>query len=103
MVALTDGMAAYRTYPHVDRHETGLRAAEILTTVLERGRPTGRALRKPDLLIPLNFQCTLDSPPKDFVAESARRTGGGVRRESRLSGEGVAGSLDIGGSPDIKK
>src|SRR3546814_16851472 len=78
MVEYSDGMEAYRTYPHVDRNETGERAARILSTVLERGRPTGRALRKPDFLIPLNFQCTLVEPSTGIVAASAQAADGDV-------------------------
>src|SRR3546814_12953867 len=78
MVDLTDGMAIYLTYPYVDRPGTGSRAARILSTVLERGRPTGRALRKPNFLIPLNFQCTLVEPSKDIVAAPVAGEGGGV-------------------------
>jgi microcystin degradation protein MlrC len=78
MAELTDGMAIYHTYPHVDRAQTGSRAARILTTVLQRGRPTARAIRKPPFLIPLNFQCTLVEPSKSIVAKSAAGEGGDV-------------------------
>lgn len=78
MAALTDGMAIYYTYPHVDRHETGSRAARILTTILERGMPTARAIRKPPFLIPLNFQCTLVEPSKTIVERSAAGERGDV-------------------------
>ena len=78
MAELTDGMAIYHTYPHVDRAQTGSRAARILTTVLRRGRPTARAIRKPPFLIPLNFQCTLVEPSKSIVAKSAAGEGGDV-------------------------
>jgi microcystin degradation protein MlrC len=78
MAALTDGMAIYYTYPHVDRPQTGSRAARILTTVLERGRPTARAFRKLPFLIPLNFQCTLVEPSKGIVEKSAAGEGGEV-------------------------
>ena len=71
MAGLTDGMAIYHTYPHIDRPQTGSRAARILTTVLERGRPTARAFRKLPFLIPLNFQCTMVEPSKGIVAKSA--------------------------------
>jgi microcystin degradation protein MlrC len=78
MAALTDGMAIYYTYPHVDRPQTGSRAARILDTILTRGRPTARAFRKIPFLIPLNFQCTLVEPSKKIVAKSARGEGGDV-------------------------
>jgi microcystin degradation protein MlrC len=70
MVAMADSIVAYRTYPHVDRPETGAFAAEALTTLLQRGRPPGRALRKLPFLIPLNDQCTLVEPSRSVVARS---------------------------------
>ena len=78
MAARTDGMAIYYTYPHVDRPQTGSRAARILTTILERGQPAARAFRKLPFLIPLNFQCTLVEPSKGIVAKSAAGEGGDV-------------------------
>ena len=70
MVETTDSLVAYRTYPHVDRPETGQHAARALSLLLERGRPAGRALRKLPFLIPLNDQCTLVEPSKGVVARS---------------------------------
>ena len=70
MVEMTDGLLGYRTYPHVDRRETGALAAQTLALLLERGRPSGRALRKLPFLIPLNDQCTLVEPSKTVVARS---------------------------------
>lgn len=67
MVELTDGLVGYRTYPHVDRVETGVHAAHVTQALLERGRPKGRALRKTPFLIPLNGQCTLVDPSKHVV------------------------------------
>jgi microcystin degradation protein MlrC len=78
MASLTDGMAVYYTYPHVDRAQTGSRAARILTTVLARGQPSARAFRKLPFLLPLNFQCTLVEPSKGIVAASAAGEGGDV-------------------------
>ena len=72
MVAYADGVEAYRTYPHVDRVDTGERAARVLKQVLERGRPAGRALRKPGFLLPLNSQCTMIDPSKAIIEHSVR-------------------------------
>ena len=68
MVDLTDAIIGYRTYPHVDRIETGRNAARAMEALLARGRPCGRALRKAPFLIPLNGQCTLVDPSKRVVA-----------------------------------
>ena len=70
MVEFSDAMIAYRTYPHVDRVETGQYAAKAMEVLLERGRPAGRALRKAPFLIPLNGQCTLVEPSQGIVARS---------------------------------
>jgi len=70
MVEHADSIVAYRTYPHVDRAETGAFAAQALALLLERGRPVGRALRKLPFLIPLNDQCTLVEPSRSVVARS---------------------------------
>jgi microcystin degradation protein MlrC len=70
MVELTDSIAAYRTYPHIDRAETGQYAAQALNAILKRGQPTGRALRKAPFLIPLNGQCTMVEPSKGVTARS---------------------------------
>jgi microcystin degradation protein MlrC len=70
MVENTDSLVGYRTYPHVDRPESGKHAARAVSLLLERGRPCGRALRKLPFLIPLNDQCTLVEPSKGIVARS---------------------------------
>lgn len=95
MVRLTDGMAAYRTYPHVDRPETGARAAGILTALLERGRPRGRALRKLPFLLPLNGQCTLVEPSRGIV-EATAVTDGDVIDLCYLAGFPAADLHDCG-------
>lgn len=78
MVAFSDAVIAYRTYPHVDRIETGQGAARALGELLVRGRPAGRALRKLPFLIPLNGQCTLVDPSRHVVNLSRGLEDGGV-------------------------
>jgi microcystin degradation protein MlrC len=70
MVRHADSIVGYRTYPHVDRAETGAFAAKALSLLLECGRPAGRALRKLPFLIPLNDQCTLVEPSRSVVART---------------------------------
>ena len=85
-VELTDGMAVYLTYPHVDRQHTGARSARILERVLERGQPTHRALHRIPFLLPLNFQCTLVEPSKGLVDYSVQAEGGDVANLSYAAG-----------------
>jgi microcystin degradation protein MlrC len=75
MVALADAILSYHTYPHVDQHATGQRAADAMKRLLIEGRPKGRALRQLPFLLPLNYQCTLVEPSKGIVeAAIARQT-----------------------------
>src|SRR3546814_11453936 len=62
MVEYSEGMAAYRPYPHVDRNETGERAARILYNVLESCPTTVLALRNAALLARLTLHCTRAPP-----------------------------------------
>jgi len=86
MLAYGDGVQAYRTYPHVDRVDTGRRAARVLEQVLERGRPAGRALRKAAFLLPLNSQCTMIDPSKAIIDHSVRLEQGDVLSVAYLAG-----------------
>jgi len=63
MLRLTSAMTAYRTYPHVDMRETGMRAARMLSRRLEPAAPA-RAMHaeRVPFLLPLNAQCTLMEP-----------------------------------------
>ncbi len=85
MVEHSDALIAYRTYPHVDRIETGKYAAKAMEELLRRGRPPGRALRKAPFLIPLNGQCTLVEPSKGVV-ELSRVAEDGLVNLSYLAG-----------------
>jgi microcystin degradation protein MlrC len=64
----TDAVSGYLTYPHVDRPETGVRAAHTMQHVLKHGRTPGRALRKMPFLIPLHSQCTMVEPSRGIIA-----------------------------------
>jgi microcystin degradation protein MlrC len=85
-VELTDGIAVYLTYPHVDRQHTGARSARILERVLQRGQPTHRSFHRVPFLLPLNFQCTLVEPSKSLVDYSVQAEGGDVTNLSYAAG-----------------
>lgn len=86
MVKHSDGLVGYLTYPHIDQEETGQRAARVMDTLLERGRPTGRAHRSIPFLIPLTSQCTDIDPSKAVVEKALGLEGGDVINCSYLSG-----------------
>ena len=62
-----DALCGYLTYPHIDRPKTGARAARALETILVRGMPTAKVIRKIPFLIPLTFQCTMVEPSKSII------------------------------------
>lgn len=77
MAAHIDAAAVYRTYPHVDRVETGETAARLVERLLRRGggRTPAFALRHLPFLIPLEAQCTLVAPSCEIVAQSLADAG----------------------------
>ncbi|VVE61292.1 MlrC domain-containing protein [Pandoraea captiosa] len=64
MLDLTDGVVAYRTYPHIDYVETGALSAEVLRRRLEGGHREGLARERLPFLIPVNSQNTTFGHPK---------------------------------------
>jgi len=68
MVEQTTALLGYRTYPHVDRYETGERAARLLHRLLSDGGPVARAYRAIPFLIPMGSQCTLVEPMASIYA-----------------------------------
>lgn len=66
MVALSDGLIGFRTYPHVDMAATGARAFRFLTRFLEQGDLTHKAFRQIPFLIPLTAGCTMIEPAKSL-------------------------------------
>ena len=68
MLEHSDGMVAYRTYPHVDMAATGERAAAMLDDLLRRGAPLAKCLRTLDFLTGIPSQCTTIEPGKRLYA-----------------------------------
>ncbi|MDF1601518.1 M81 family metallopeptidase [Mesorhizobium sp. YIM 152430] len=86
MVDAADILVAFRTYPHVDMAETGLRAAEQLDRLMARGRPFAKAFRQLPFLIPIPWQCTTIEPSRSLYAQIERVEGGNVSSASILTG-----------------
>jgi len=66
MVALSDALAVFRTYPHIDMAETGARAAELVERCLTSGRKPHKAYRQLPFLIPTTAGCTTQEPAKSL-------------------------------------
>jgi len=86
MVAHSDALLGYLTYPHVDQADTGRRAAAAMETLLARGRPGARAYRPVPFLIPLTSQCTTLEPSESIVARAESLAGGELLNVSYLAG-----------------
>jgi microcystin degradation protein MlrC len=67
MVAYSDALVAFRTYPHVDLAATGARCLPLLERLLADG-PLGKALRRLDFLFPLPWQCSTIEPARPLYA-----------------------------------
>ena len=72
MVDRSDGIAPFRTYPHVDMPDAGRRAMALLLQRIKRGKPWARAFRQIDFWIPITSQCTLMPPMAPVFDERAR-------------------------------
>lgn len=71
MVAESDALVSFRSYPHTDMTESGARAAQLIHALLRRRAPAKwhRAL---PFLIPLTSQCTLVNPMRALMEEALR-------------------------------
>jgi len=69
MVALASALVTYRTYPHIDMAETGVRAAHLLDQMAHGMPRQAKAMRKLDFLIPLPAQCTMKDPAALLYAD----------------------------------
>jgi microcystin degradation protein MlrC len=64
MLQHASAMSAYRTYPHVDAADTGVRAADLLAQLWAHGRAWATHHLRVPFLLPLNAQCTLMEPAR---------------------------------------
>ena len=66
-----DIMVGYRTYPHVDQADTGLRTARALGAMMDSGRRWAKAMRQVDYLIPIAWQYTGMEPCRSLYRLTA--------------------------------
>ena len=78
MLDAADALVAYRTYPHVDMAETGVRTAELLQGLLTGRRRWRAAARRLPFLIPINGMCTMLEPARGLYAALAGLESDGV-------------------------
>ena len=71
IVALSDAVVPFRTYPHIDMKEAGAQAMRLLLARIDRGEPWARAFRQLDFWLPLGSQCTMLQPMDGVMQERA--------------------------------
>jgi microcystin degradation protein MlrC len=88
MLAQASVLEAFRTYPHVDMADTGLRVAELLQLLLKNGlgRFPASAARRTDFLIPPVWGCTLVDPARAIYAQLEEQIRGKVAGMSLACG-----------------
>ncbi|MEY8828392.1 M81 family metallopeptidase [Sedimentitalea sp. XS_ASV28] len=85
MVAAADVLVGFRTYPHVDMAETGMRAASMLRELMAGARPA-KAFRRLPFLVPIAWQSTLAEPGRRLYALAADCEGENVPSTSFFFG-----------------
>jgi microcystin degradation protein MlrC len=75
MVEVSDALFLYRTYPHVDLAETGIRAARHLKAMREGLPKQAKAMREIGYLIPPAAQATFTEPLASIYARAAELDG----------------------------
>ena len=88
MVAEASVLEAFRTYPHVDMRDTGVRAADHLDLLLKQGltRYPATAIRRTGFLIPPVWGCTLVDPARSIYQHLCNQTQAKVRGISLACG-----------------
>jgi microcystin degradation protein MlrC len=62
IVAASDALIGFRTYPHIDQGDTGRRAADLMNELLSNNRRLGTVLKKLNMIIPAETMGTSDQP-----------------------------------------
>jgi microcystin degradation protein MlrC len=71
MVAESDAVVPYRTYPHVDMKAAGARAMRLLLDRMFAPAPLAKVFRQIDYWIPITGQCTLVEPMQGVMGRRA--------------------------------
>ena len=93
MIELADAIAGYHTYPHIDMHETGLKAARIAVRILSGEVRPVMSFRKLPLIVPAENMQTTSGPMARLIhrAKAIERQG----RAESVSIFGVQPWMDI--------
>lgn len=96
MMDNASAFAVYRTNPHMDKYETGARAARLLNDLLNGKDLPFKAYRRLPFLIPSSWQCTLAEPLLSIMQKVDVLEGDGVASLSLTVGFPGADVPDLG-------
>lgn len=96
MCSMVDGLAVYRTYPHVDMLQTGQRCAGIINQIISDGKKRHVVLLSSPFLVPLTWQTTLSEPAKGIYAKLGQFETAGIDAVSLAMGFPPADVYDCG-------
>ena len=97
MLQQADALVAYRTYPHVDMDETGVRASELLKMFMKGGNRLSLAWKRIPFLMPLHGQCTEMDPARSTYEHLELLEQGGITSLSFAPGFPAADFPECGG------
>jgi microcystin degradation protein MlrC len=87
-------LLGYKTNPHIDQRERGLKAAEIVSRIVKGEIQPAQALAKPPMLYNIRFQNTNVEPLRPIVEETRR-----LERDARFLAATVAGGYQYADTP----
>ena len=87
-------LVSYKTNPHVDQRERGLKAAEILSRILKGEVKPVQAIAKPAMLYNIVYQNTNVEPLRPIVEETRR-----LEKDPRILAASVSGGYQYADTP----
>jgi microcystin degradation protein MlrC len=96
MMENASALAVYRTNPHMDKYETGARAARLVHGLLNGEALPFQGYRRLPFLIPSSWQCTLAEPLLTIMQKVEALEGDGVASLSLTVGFPGADVPDLG-------
>lgn len=98
MVDLSDAMTVYRTYPHIDMFDTGIRAAHLMRRLVSSRERFHKGFLRFPYLVPLSSQCTDKWPSNGLYALIETMTAGSIVSADLAGGFPAADIFECGPS-----
>ena len=94
IVRESTALLGYKTNPHVDQRERGLKAAGLMSRILKGEVKPAQAIAKPPMLYNIRFQNTNVEPLRPIVEESRR-----LEKDPRILAATVSGGYQYADTP----